>query len=58
MASDGEFISLLSFTLGSIGQVIKEVSTLKDKYTKVEAHDEILRIYNGYVTAIKKITNQ
>ena len=58
MATDGELISLLSCTLGSIGQVIKKVSTLKDKYTKEEAHDEILRIYNGYILVIKNITNQ
>ena len=58
MATDGELISLLAFTLGSIGQVVKDVSTLKSKYTKEEAHDEVKRIYDGYVNAIKFLTKQ
>ena len=58
MASDGELISLLAFTIGSIGQIVKDVSTLKDKYTSDEGYKEIKRIYKGYVNAIKLITNQ
>lgn len=58
LASDGELISLMAHTLGSIGQVVKKVSTLRDKYSDEEALKEVERIYNGYVEAIKNITNQ
>ena len=58
LVSDGELISLMSHTIGSIGQVVKEVSTLRDKYSDEEALKEVERIYNGYVVAIKKIRNQ
>ena len=58
MASDGELISLLAFTIGSIGQIVKDVSTLKDKYTSEDGFKEIERIYKGYINAIKLITKQ
>jgi hypothetical protein len=58
MATDGELVSLMSHTLGSIGQVVKQVSTLREKYTDEEALKEVERIYNGYVKAISKITGQ
>lgn len=53
--SESHIISLMSHTLGSIGQIVKDASTLKEKYTKEEAHDEIKRIYDGYVAAIRKL---
>ena len=58
MTSDGKIISLMAHTLGSIGQIVKDASTLKDSYSKEQAHDEIKRIYDGYVIAIKTLTNQ
>ena len=58
MATDGEMVSLMAHTLGSIGQVVKDISILRQHYTKEQAFDEVLRIYNGYVKAIFKITNQ
>lgn len=48
----------MAHTLGSIGQIVKDVSTLKGSYSKEQAHDEIKRIYDGYVQAIKRLTNQ
>ena len=53
--SETHIISLMSHTLGSIGQIVKDASTLKKNYTKEEAHDEIKRIYDGYIVAIKKL---
>lgn len=58
MTESHTIISLQSHTLGSIGQIVKDESLLKHKYSKEEAYDEILRIYKGYVSAIKNITNQ
>jgi hypothetical protein len=58
MTDSADIISLLAFTLGSIGQVVKDASTLKGSYTKEQAHDEIKRIYDGYIKAIIKITGQ
>ena len=58
MANNGELISLMSHTLGSIGQVVKDISSLRNNYTKEEGFDEVKRIYDGYVVAISKITNQ
>lgn len=55
IATDGELISLMAHTIGSIGQIVKENSTLSDKYTKEEAFEEIKRIYNGYIEKIIKI---
>jgi len=55
MPTDGQLISLQSHTLGSIGQIVKEVSTLRDKYTKEEAFDEIELIYKGYISLISSI---
>ena len=57
MATDGEMISLMAHTLGSIGQVVKDISTLRNKYSREEGFDEVLRIYNGFVIAIRRITN-
>lgn len=48
-------ISLMSHTLGSIGQIVKDASTLKESYTKEQAHDEIKRIYDGYINAVTKL---
>lgn len=53
--SDSHIISLMSHTLGSIGQIVKDASTLKEAYTKEAAYDEIKRIYDGYVAAIKNL---
>lgn len=51
-------ISLQSHTLGSIGQIVKNVSLLREKYSDSEAMREIERIYKGYVAAIKVVTFQ
>ena len=53
-----ELISLMAHTLGSIGQIVKPVSTLRKKYSDEEAIKEIERIYQGYVKAVTKMTGQ
>ncbi len=58
MTESQDLISLMAFTLGSIGQVVKDQSTLKKFYNKEQAHDEVKRIYDGYIRAIIKISNQ
>lgn len=58
MTESQDLISLMAFTLGSIGQIVKDQSTLKQFYNKEQAHDEIKRIYDGYIKAIIQISNQ
>jgi len=74
MASDGELISLMSSTLGSINQVVKKVSLLYQEPSsgqrddikiqkvilerKALIFDEIQRICEGYIGAINRITRQ
>jgi hypothetical protein len=55
MTAAHEIISLQSHTLGSIGQIVKDASLLRDSYSKDDAFDEIKRIYDGYVTKIKEL---
>ena len=54
--TDCKLVSLMAHTIGSIGQIVKDASTLKNKYSKEEAHDEIKRIYDGYVRAVTEMT--
>lgn len=54
MTDSADLISLLSFTLGSIGQVVKDASTLKDHSTKEQKFDEVKRIYDGYIKATNR----
>ena len=58
LANEAELISLMSHTIGSIGQVVKDASTLRQHYDKMDAFEEVKRIYDGYVIAISKITGQ
>ena len=58
MTESQDLISLMAFTLGSIGQVVKDQSTLKQFYNKEQAHDEVKRIYDGYINAIIQMTKQ
>lgn len=58
MTEAADLISLMAFTLGSIGQVVKDQSTLRSKYTEEEGFWEVKRIYDGYIKAIINITNQ
>lgn len=58
MTEAADLISLMAFTIGSIGQVVKDQSTLRDKYTETEGFWEVKRIYDGYIKAIIQITNQ
>ena len=58
MTESQDLISLMAFTLGSIGQVVKDQSTLKQFYNKEQAHDEVLRIYNGYIKVVIQMSNQ
>lgn len=59
--SGPQVIVLLSHTIGSIGQVIKQNDYTKNAETPEEidtmcknAYDEIKRIYDGYIKQIKK----
>jgi len=45
--TDGQLIAIMSHTIGSIGQIIKN-----EKYTNDEAVEEIKRIYRGYISQI------
>ena len=45
----GEIISIQSHTIGSIGQVLKDIKE------KEKAFDEIERIYKGYITQLNKL---
>ncbi len=58
MTESQDLILLMAFTLGSIGQVVKDASTLKQFYNKEQAHDEVLRIYNGYSKAVIQMSKQ
>ena len=58
MTESQDLISLMAFTLGSIGQVVKEASTLSEHSTKEQKLDEVKRIYDGYIKAIINISNQ
>ena len=58
MTESQDLISLMAFTLGSIGQVVKDASTLKQFYNKEQAHDEVKRIYDGYIKAIIQMSKQ
>jgi hypothetical protein len=58
MTDAADLISLMAFTLGSIGQVVKDQSTLKEHSTKEQKHDEVKRIYEGYINAIIQLTKQ
>ena len=58
MAESHELISLMAFTLGSIGQVVKDQSTLRHRYNDEEALHEVKRIYDGYIAAIIYMTKQ
>ena len=49
MPTDGQLISLLSHTLGSIGQVLKH----DDPAYMCAGEKEIMRIYNAYIAIIK-----
>jgi len=51
-------ISLMSHTLGSIGQMVKEQSPVSGNFQADTVVGEIQRIYNGYVQAIKHLTKQ
>lgn len=55
MVEAHELVSLQSHTIGSIGQIVKDASTLRQHYTKEQAFDEIKRIYDGYVAKIKDL---
>lgn len=46
--TQGQLIALMSHTLGSIGQVLKN----KDEDTLTVEEKEILRIYRGYIKQI------
>lgn len=48
MPTDGQLISLMSHTIGSIGQVLKHQSLT----TEIET--EIKRIYDGYIQMVAK----
>ena len=49
MTNECELISLMAHTLGSIGQIVKDASTLQGKYSEEEGYREIKRIYDGYI---------
>ena len=58
MTDSSDLISLMAFTLGSIGQVVKKASTLTTHSTKEQKHDEVQRIYDGYIKAVIQLTKQ
>lgn len=46
--TQGQLIALMSHTLGSIGQVLKDAQKF-EKYTAENVRIEIDRIYKGYI---------
>lgn len=58
MTESQDLISLMAFTLGSIGQVVKDESTLRQHYNEEQAFNEEKRIYDGYIKAIIHLTKQ
>lgn len=57
MPTDGQLISLMSHTIGSIGQVFKD-KALATNLSEQKALTEIKRIYDGYITQIQHLTNK
>jgi hypothetical protein len=56
--NDGEIISLQSHTIGSIGQIFKDMKVEGVCYNKQLALEEIERIYKGYITRLNELLNR